>query len=721
MAKEREIFFPLGGQDANWAHSKQPLQTTPSAQNVRPYSADQERARGGIRPGLKRAYTAQVGGTTSPIQWMGWLDWGFGDTVLYTDNFDSYSGEACLDDETNWTSDGPVRRTNGYVHLAGATTSQAADYAGFAGDTWNDFDLYATLKWKYGTTGAVGFHVSYNDKIGTHGAIATVAVTGTEIASPGSGFQTKLQLSLNGGAVYTAHYGMMFGVTGGDLHVEARGPTVKLFWNGIERGSATRTQTDACDAAGFAMTLTDPSISWYPMSHMDIQVHDWHLTTMTTPVATARELVMIGNRLVYGEIAEGTGPTVKDSDQLADVALYSAAHLDGNLFIVGGTTPKVYRPMESDPSKVLPWTARKGAIVSTCTGIVNWRNRVVLFGAKVDPQNYYMSRVGDPFDFDYGQEDAEAAVAGNLSVAGRIGDPIQAACPLSDDVLVFGCSRSIWVMHGDPKAGGRAIRLTDQTGILGQNAWTTDLQGNLYFFGEEGLFKMSAHSAPVNLTSSRLPSLSGYKHVKPGTGGTAGEHYISMSYDADRHGVLLFLTPYGAATAGTHYFYDLRTNSFWPEKYPKALGPTTVAYYNASGASYRKLLLGGHDGYVYEFDEDVKGDVTGATAAIDSYVWTRPQRLSNSLRRDAVIALIQGTTSATGDTVNYDIYTADNVEGVTGGTSICSGVWGPGRNIPNRTRVRGGAHAVKVSGKTVGRRWGIENIAVEVNDGGPQR
>lgn len=57
-----EIQFPFQGLHQGLASEKQPPMTTPHAKNVRPFDVDEERGRGGQRPGLIKAYDTQVGG-----------------------------------------------------------------------------------------------------------------------------------------------------------------------------------------------------------------------------------------------------------------------------------------------------------------------------------------------------------------------------------------------------------------------------------------------------------------------------------------------------------------------------------------------------------------------------------------------------------------------------------------------------------------------------------
>ena len=67
MANNLEFPFPHQGKDEGWPKSKQPILTSPSLQNVRPFDVYANRARGGQRPGLRKLYSAQIGGDARPI------------------------------------------------------------------------------------------------------------------------------------------------------------------------------------------------------------------------------------------------------------------------------------------------------------------------------------------------------------------------------------------------------------------------------------------------------------------------------------------------------------------------------------------------------------------------------------------------------------------------------------------------------------------------------
>ena len=57
-----ELPFPSAGLHEGMAAEKQPPTTSPQLKNVRPYDVEDERSRGGQRPGFVKAYDTQIGG-----------------------------------------------------------------------------------------------------------------------------------------------------------------------------------------------------------------------------------------------------------------------------------------------------------------------------------------------------------------------------------------------------------------------------------------------------------------------------------------------------------------------------------------------------------------------------------------------------------------------------------------------------------------------------------
>ena len=62
-----ELLFPIKGLHKGFPTSKQPQNTSPDLNNVRPYDTLDNRIRGGQRPGLSQKYTYQIGETAYPV------------------------------------------------------------------------------------------------------------------------------------------------------------------------------------------------------------------------------------------------------------------------------------------------------------------------------------------------------------------------------------------------------------------------------------------------------------------------------------------------------------------------------------------------------------------------------------------------------------------------------------------------------------------------------
>jgi len=721
---EVELPFPLKGYDGNWAYADQPEGTSPSMCNVRAYSTDEGRARGGSRPGVRLAYDQQTGGGGA-VQWIGWLDYGFGDAVVYRDAFEYADGALATRNGTKWPyADSRLLVRDGYVRLEDpASDCSSGNCADVGSDTWEDFTLQARIEWTYGTTAAVVLGAGDGGGPGSGGASVTVSYVSTEVSWPGLGYTGSLTIHCVSGpneARWSRAWGPFFSTAGGVVRVDADRDRVRVFWDGAQVLDLPR-DDGTCGAVGFSLSKQNDTTR-LPDAAIDVRLHEFVLLAASRPAPTARELVVLAGRNLWHESVAGGLSAVTADDPFAPVPLLSAAPCGGNLFVVDGQGPKVYRAASG---VVTDWAATRGELVRTATLAVNWRNRLVLAGTADDPQNYFMSRQGDPWDFDYGQDDAASAVAGGLSDAGRVGDPIRALCPVNDDVLILGCTRSLWRLHGDPRQGGWAEKVADDVGIVGQNAWTLDPAGVLYFLSEEGLCRMTALGRPENLSRRRVPQLAGLRAVQPGAAAAAGERFVTVCCDARRHGILLLLSPQ-AEEPGGHWFYDLRLDAFFPESYPPSAGPTCAAFYNAAEADRRRLLLGGRYGRIYCHDEAAKCDVAVVEgqcreAAIDAYVWTRPRRLLGRALGEAVLVGLTGTLSAGSDGVAYSVHAGDAEEAVLAAPAAAGGTWAAGRNPPDRTRVRGAVHAVRLSGAGAASAWAVERIVAEAVPGGSAR
>ena len=237
-----------------------------------------------------------------------------------------------------------------------------------------------------------------------------------------------------------------------------------------------------------------------------------------------------------------------------------------------------------------------------------YRGRVVLSGNPEYPHQWYMSRQAYIWDYAYLASDAQSPVVGNNTDAGEVGDIVRCLIPYKDDYLIFGCASTIWVLRGDPAAGGSLDEVDLTVGMFGANSWCFDGNGNLYFWGTGGIYVMPVGFGQIKcLSENTLPNIINDEDVSPST------HRITMGYDRRRRGILICITKLTDGT-NSNYWYDLRTGGFFPESYPDECGAYSLFYYAANDQEYADLLVGCTDGHVRRFLDTAKDDDIGDTA-----------------------------------------------------------------------------------------------------------
>lgn len=369
--------------------------------------------------------------------------------------------------------------------------------------------------------------------------------------------------------------------------------------------------------------------------------------------------------------------------------------------------------VETTPPHWYSWTVfgnvadsdKYGTIPSSAYLVCRYRGRIVLSGDPSYPHQWYMSKVGFPFDFLYGTNDPMSAVAGTNADAGELGDIVRALIPFGDDFLIFACANSIHLLDGDPVSGGSIDELDNKTGIFGPWAWCIDGIGDLWFYGTGGLYKMTGgRSKPINISQAHLPQLIDTWAAIPGT------HRIVLTYDPFRNGVIISRTTLADGT-NLNYWYDLKTEGFYPESYPTACGIFSSAYYDSDAVATKGLVLGCNDGYIRNFyDADKNDDIGTTNRQISSYATWPIQHLTEDNDKEGkltslTIELAGGAAnSAFGDTdeVDYEIHVADDAETClekikNGDTPFTTGTLsGTGRKTRIRTKVRGAYLGLKL-------------------------
>lgn len=413
-------------------------------------------------------------------------------------------------------------------------------------------------------------------------------------------------------------------------------------------------------------------------------------------------------------ITAGTGSVTNGTYKISSIAagdltLASTTGGAGTCTYRIGRAPKVFDPANDS---LAIWTATTGEVPTGCRIVARWRDRVILAGDPNLPNVWHMSRLGDPLDFDTSQTDVLAAVDSTTADCGKVGDAITAVVPFSDGYVVFGCTNSIWILNGDPAAGGTQSALSYSCNILDQWSWCRGPHGELYFLGTDGLYVIAPGGAsyPQPLSREILPQE--LTNLDPAL------YDISLAWDADDHGVRIMVCPY-VNQATKHFFYDVDGKSFWKDSYSRTDEPIILHAYKTDRLGDPNLLWGCRDGYIRHADEKYESD---DGTAITSYVQYSPVRLSGNDYDHAIVQEIDASLAADSDDVSWELYVGDtNEAAVDASSAFASGTWaGDGLQYKNRPNARAGSAVLKLSNGG-NRPWSIERVVALVQITGRQR
>ena len=307
-----------------------------------------------------------------------------------------------------------------------------------------------------------------------------------------------------------------------------------------------------------------------------------------------------------------------------------------------------------------------------------------------------MSRVGKPFDWDEFPPipDAAAAVSNVTAKAGLCPDSINTIVPYKDDVLWFGCDRSIYQLSGDPGAGGSFDLVSDEIGMSFGKPWCKDDVGRLWFFGSKGgLYVMQPGGGLQDVSMGRVRKRMQSIDLET--------HYVELAYNYIDDGVHIFVIPFGnPGIIVDHYFYDKRAGAFHIDRFGRKTGdgiqPTCVMVVDGDSPSDRVMHIGCEDGRVRKWGQSESGEVPVADRVtsstympIDSYVLMGPIAPTRDMDVHAIGALTV-VLAPNYSGCNYEFYETDNAAHL--GDPLEVGELKAGRN---------GTHMVRVSGDSV--------------------
>jgi len=424
-----------------------------------------------------------------------------------------------------------------------------------------------------------------------------------------------------------------------------------------------------------------------------------------------------GDWTAYGISAEDDMCLIFDPDGDCVAGLYGIAAVEAGQITLAesasGTAdtcsfriargPKVFDPATGTLSHI---TATEKVPPFGCSVVCRFRDRLCFAKDQATPYVWYMSRQGDPTDWDYyaDPDDTGRACAGQNSEAGVIGFPITAMIPYSDDYLIFGCESSVWVLRGDPAFQGQIDNISRNIGILSQTAYCYGPEGELIFLSADGLYVLpyAAGQAPISLSRERLPQELMDIHLE------SFEPYLI--FDVENRAVHIYVVG-DEAFKRHHYWFDLQTKSYWPIWFDENLEPTAIFLHPLPSSGDNTVILGGRDGYLRRFRREA---ITDDGTTFDSYVYIGPIQIGDGPHGDGVFRDMVASLDETSGPIVWELYPHDTAELLAEPTLFATGLWEEGLNFKNIPRARGSVIYLKLANYTTYEPWMFERIQATI-------
>lgn len=503
------------------------------------------------------------------------------------------------------------------------------------------------------------------------------------------------------------------GTTSGVLKLRVEGELVSILVDDVLicSGIIAGQNTAARGVAFGAWATTDVAGPIDTIKIRGLDVYDQDTATGGSPGETVRDTRLIA---VAGEdVYSGTlgGPYTKIDNVRDTQRKPSLTDVNGLVYLVDGEDyVKVIDPIAVTADDLV---ASGGSVPLACTIAVTWRGRLVLSGQEDLPQNIYMSKAGDPTDWNYspGVPNALQAIDLNASDAGRIGQPVIALVPYHDDTLLIGCDHGLYVVTGDPAAGGTVEAISDGIGFTTRDGWCMSPDGTIYFVGTSGFYRMQAGgSGPVNVALGKYQQY--FQELD------RASNYIMCTWDRDRVGCWIFVVPRIEGAESTHLWFDAKQEAFWPMRLPTNQGPLATIVYDGDSPTDRYTLLGGHDGYIRRFDKEADQD---DGVAITSYVFLGPVNPGGSFA-DFKIVETEWSLGVPSNGMDYELRVGENAEGALTATADFSGRFTTaGRQEKVRSRARGNTFLYRIGNTVISKAWVLERVEAIFEPSGRKR
>ncbi len=804
--KKKPLLFPFGGLYVGIAYQHQPPYHTLGCQNVWPVDVFQNRARGGSRPGLEKAYAEQLGiAGNREIRMMSRVRVARTDgSAFWAEDFNwpvygGYQGDTWAA-ATGFTGGFPSYGYGYILDRGGVVEEHGAIRAAF-----DDFDASQTYSVSlYIRPHLLRKHVGYyyillrgddtTPEILEDGVVARLFLLGNE------GDWTLDTHSYVGGAETT--YAEVDGQDASGLSLpgwftcEVSGDILYVKWRGELIKTIDPLPAAAGDRLGFGIkhvggiypahnaVIQDLLVRYYTAAYIEetrtmlVASAGGKLYRETVggameepspaPAATLsidrriaaverNQLLFVADRERRPNVnratpnGEVTGTSFDDAGitdwtDTANPLLRRLINPDSDVIVItggaGGTTNGTYTiasvaagaitldvapgngtcayqilraPKIFDPATdtLVVWEATSGHVPSGCEHICLYNDRIVL----ANETGWFMSRQGDPYDFDYGQsvDDVGRAMYGAAADSGMIAEELTAVFPVGRDYCVFACSDQLWRLRGDPAIGGRLDAVDRNIGIIDRQAWCYGEGGEIFFLSRMGFCRLGPgiDDAPEQLLGAQLPTE--LHNIDP------TQQVASMVYDVWRKAVHIYVTR-KVDQSIIHYWYHRPTGTIWPMVMNKDYEPFATFRYPPIARQESAVLLGSRDGYIRNFSQPCATD-DGTTIA--SHITYGPIRLGGADDQDGIFAYLVGALAAESGPVDWSLFVGKNHEAVNTAIddddSRATGELTAGYGHTIRPQVRGGSFALKLANAEPCSAWAVEHLTFGQLPGGAIR
>lgn len=464
---------------------------------------------------------------------------------------------------------------------------------------------------------------------------------------------------------------------------------------------------------GLARYVNSPVIAGWLVQHLntvvgveeDVAAQSSLLGRVVTGIAVSQGRVFWfepgGSVLTEATNSSATNPPLNFT------GLVQSAANNQKLYLVDGVHYRIFTPITN---VVSTWTATSGTLPVDGSGntarlITTWRGRTVLSGLLEDSQNWFMSAVSDPLNYNYSPaaQTPTQAVAGNNSRLGFIGDVVTALMAFNDDVLLVGGNTSIFAIRGDPMNGGEIDLVTNSVGVAWGQAFCQDPKGNIYFMSNTGaIYVMSQQSQPEKLSQPIDQLLQDIN---------TGEKAVRLEWNERMKGIHVFVTSLIAPKlTDSHFFWEAPSNAWWTDSFSdKRHNPLASCTIDGNTPEDRVVLVGSWDGYIRCFHPDA---TTDDTKPINWEVWLGPLLTRNF--DELKLKSLQAVLSEDSGRVNYEVHVGRTAEAAMSSPAIArgTGFFLAGRNATTLSRIAGHAIYVKLYGTD---RFAMEAIRLAIS------